>query len=132
MLLALGAYVTLHTPLRTAIAHLLGFSSRGCYLCAEGVSGADAAHAAVAAVLLLLAACAAAATTSRFDGTRYERPLIFGLAVTGFVTVPAAAVGGLASLTSGTFLRPPRRHGGRAPRRVATAHGSAPSGPGRH
>jgi hypothetical protein len=107
MLLALGAYVTLHTPLRTGIAHLLGFSSRGCYLCAQSVSGSDAAHAAVAAVLVVLAACAAAVTASHFDGPRYERPLIWGVAVTGFITVPAATVGGLASLTSGTFLRPP-------------------------
>jgi hypothetical protein len=107
MLLALGAYVTLHTPLRAAIAHLLGFSSRGCYVCAQNVTGTDVAHAAVAAVLLLAAATGAAATASHFDGRRYEWPLIFGLALIGFVTVPASAIGGLASLTGGGYLRPP-------------------------
>jgi hypothetical protein len=107
MLLALGAYVTLHTPLRAAIAQVLGLSSRGCYLCARTVSGPDVAHAAVAAALVLVAMTAAAATASSFTGPRYERPLIFGLAVIGLVTVPAAAIGGLASLTGGGSLRPP-------------------------
>jgi hypothetical protein len=107
MLLALGAYVTLHTPLRGVIANLLGFSSRGCYLCARTVTGSDLAHAAVAAVLVLAAVTAAAATASYFNGPRYEWPLIFGLAVIGFVTIPAGAIGGLASLTGGGYLRPP-------------------------
>jgi hypothetical protein len=107
MLLALAAYVAMHTPLRIAMAHLLGFSSRGCYLCARTITGSDIADAAAAAVLLIVAVCAASATTSRFTGERYERALTFGLAMTGFITIPAAIIAGLGSLTGGTYLEPP-------------------------
>jgi hypothetical protein len=107
MAVTVGAYVALHTPLRIVLAHRLGLSSRGCYLCAHTVTGADVAHTVVAAVLVLAASAAAMGVAHRFDGEPYERPLIFGLSALALISVPAAMVAGLASLAGGSFLSPP-------------------------
>jgi hypothetical protein len=107
MVLSLVGYVALHTPLRGALAHLLGVSTRGCYLCARTVTSTDVAHAVAAAVLLLAALVAARVVAGRFIGGDGERVVVYALAATALLTVPAAILGGLASLVGGSFLRPP-------------------------
>lgn len=107
MLAAAAAYLAFHTPLRQVLAGALGISSRGCYLCARGVAGADLAHALAAMVLVAAAGAAGWAIAARWGPPRHERPLMLGITTIALVTVPAAVVGGLASLTGGSYLRPP-------------------------
>ncbi len=107
MAAGLVAYAVMHTPLRDSIAGAFGFDRPTCYFCLPPVTGFDAPDSLAVAVLLLLAALAAWALAARFPGSGSERVLVFGLAALTLVTVPAAIVGGLASLMGGTYLRPP-------------------------
>jgi hypothetical protein len=113
---ALAAYIALHSPLRDRITGLVGFDRTTCYFCSPAGSGfelpdslawSELPDALAAAALILLAAFAAWAVAARFAWPAFEKLLVFGLATVAFVTVPAAALGGLASLFGGTFLRPP-------------------------
>jgi hypothetical protein len=116
MAVALAAYVTLHSPVRDPIGELVGFERETCYFCLSSLDGLElpgslpgsAASDSLAAVVLFgLAGLAAWAVSARFAWPAYERLLVFGLATVALVTVPAAALGGLASLLDETFLRPP-------------------------
>lgn len=101
------AYAGLHSPLREVLAAALGISSRGCYLCLASAPGDRIVEALAATLLVLIAAVGAWALVDRLDVARYERPVAFGLMALALVTGPAAAVGGLASLTGTPLLRPP-------------------------
>src|SRR5688572_1697194 len=107
MAAALVAYVAMHTPLRDPIADLFGLGRRTCYFCLPPVTGFDFPDSLAVAALLLLAALAAWALAVRFPWPAYERLLVFGLATIALVTVPAAIIGGLASLFGWSLLRPP-------------------------
>lgn len=107
MTVAMAAYAAMHSPLRDAIGSVLGFSRSTCYFCASAPKGLDAADSLSTAALFLLAALAAWAIAAQLDWTAYDRLLVFGLATVALVTVPAALIGGLASLTGGEYLRPP-------------------------
>lgn len=98
-------YVAMHSPLRGIVAEALGTSSRGCYLC---VSTPSPAPSALPALLLVFAAVlAAASTTVLVSGRRYERPMVFGLLLAAFATVPPALIAGVASALGTAYLRPP-------------------------
>jgi hypothetical protein len=107
MAAALAVYVVLHSPLRDPIAMVFGQERRTCYFCLPPPTGFDLPDSLAAGALLLLAAVAAWAVAERCSWPAYERVLLFGLATVALVTVPAAIIGGLASLFGGTYLRPP-------------------------
>lgn len=107
MAVALVAYAAMHSPLRDPIAGLFGLERRTCYFCLPPATGFDFPDSLAAAALIVSAALAAWALAVRFPGPAYERLLVFGLGAIALVTVPAAIVGGLASLFGGSFLRPP-------------------------
>jgi hypothetical protein len=116
MAAVLAAYVALHSPARDSIGELAGFDRDTCYFCLSSLSGIElpgslpgsaASDSLAAAALIVLAALAGWAVSGRFAWPAYERFLVFGLATVALVTVPAAALGGLASLLDETFLRPP-------------------------
>ena len=113
---ALAAYVALHSPVRDSIGELVGFERKTCYFCLSSLDGlefpgslpgSEASDSLAAAVLILLAGLAGWAVSARFAWPAYEQLLVFGLSTVALVTVPAAALGGLASLLGETFLRPP-------------------------
>ena len=104
---AFGVYVAMHSPLRDAVAALLGLKSRACYfVCGDwtALSGADSA---AACALIAAASLAAWVVSDSFAGAPYERPLVFGLSALAFIVVPAAAIGGIATWTGTALLRPP-------------------------
>ena len=104
---AFGVYVAMHSPLRDAVAALLGLKSRACYfVCGDwtALSGADSA---AACALIAAASLAAWVVSDSFAGGPYERPLVFGLSALAFIVVPAAAIGGIATWTGTALLRPP-------------------------
>jgi hypothetical protein len=107
MAAALVVYVVLHSPLRDPIAMVFGLERRTCYFCLPPLTGFDLPDSLAAGALLLLATVAAWAVADRCSWPAYERVLLFGLATVALVTVPAAFIGGLASLFGGTYLRPP-------------------------
>src|ERR671910_632542 len=116
MAAALAVYIAMHSPLRDPIGEIFGFERRTCYFCLDSLSGfelpdslpgSEVPDSLAAAALILLAGFAGWAVSARFAGPAYERVLVFGLLTVGLVIVPAAAIGGLASLTGGSYLRPP-------------------------
>jgi hypothetical protein len=107
MCAAFVAYIVLHTPLRNEIAGLIDIGNRSCYLCAHSLTGRDIADSIAAATLLLLAVAGGWMLAIRCAFPSYEKVLVFGVATIGLVTVPAAAIAGLASLLNGTYLRAP-------------------------
>jgi hypothetical protein len=113
---ALAAYIALHSPLRDHITDVVGFERTTCYFCSpagtgfelpDALPGSELADSLAAATLILLACLAGWAISARFAWPAYEKVLVFGLATVALVTVPAAALGGLASLLSEPLLRPP-------------------------
>lgn len=104
---ALVTYGVLHTALRGILAGVLAGASRGCYLCGRSIPSWAGVNALAALVLIVTGALAAAAITSRFDGSSYERPVVFGVAATSFFVVPAAVLGGTASALGGSYLQAP-------------------------
>ena len=105
---AFGLYVAMHSPLRDVIAALLGQKSRVCYfVCGDAITVSGAAKSATAWVLIATSALAAWTATDRLDGASYERPLVFGLTALAFIVGPAAAIGGIGTLSGTALLRPP-------------------------
>lgn len=108
MMVGLGAYVIVHSPVLTAIGAMVGRTWRASYLVPrEGILVGAAIDAAVVVTAILAALIAAAVVTRRFEGPPYERPLVYGLLVFGFIAIPAAYVGGLAGWMGTAQLRPP-------------------------
>ena len=108
MVAAFGLYVVAHSPLRDVIAASLRMKSRACYfVCADALTFNGAGDSLSAWALILTAMLAAWILTDWFDGASYERPLVFGLSGIALITVPAAMIGGLASLSGKALLRPP-------------------------
>jgi hypothetical protein len=107
MVVLLGVYIALHSPLRDVLAARFGMVARGCYFCFDAAALARALDALAALVALAAALLAAWRVTDRFEGTAYERPLVFGLTGLGLLVVPAAALGGLSSGMRIPLLRPP-------------------------
>jgi hypothetical protein len=106
LVLAFVTYGVLHSPLRQAIAAEIGVPT-GCYFCSVRVPGWNIAHAVVAVVLIVTALLAAGALASAFRGGDFERLVVFGLCGFGFLTMPAAILGGIASAAGGAYLKPP-------------------------
>ncbi|MBD0290227.1 MAG: hypothetical protein ICV74_03135 [Thermoleophilia bacterium] len=102
---ALALYVVLHSPLRRPLAELLDAGAGDPYFAGYSIRGVASALAALA--LLLAALLAALVVAEAFGGRPYERPLVVGLCGLGFVVVPGAALGGLASAAGSPLLRPP-------------------------
>jgi len=107
MAAALVAYVVLHTPLRDSVAGAFGFNRRTCYFCLPPLTGFDVPDSLAAAALLMLGVVGAWALSARLPWPRHDRLLVFGVAAVTLVIVPAAMLGGLASLVGETYLRPP-------------------------
>jgi hypothetical protein len=109
MTLTFVAYVLLHSPLRTVVAHLLGRESTGCYFICGAVSlePADLFQTLAAWLFIGTAAAAACVITDRLDGPGYERPICFGLVALALVVVPTAAIAGMAAWAEGNWLKPP-------------------------
>jgi hypothetical protein len=107
MLGVLALYVLLHSPLRTVIAELLGVRSEACYFCYLSMTVSQLADPLSAGVLILIALLAAWALADLFEGTAFEKPLVFGLSALGLVVVPAAIVGVVADGLGLSLLRPP-------------------------
>jgi hypothetical protein len=116
MAAALAAYIAMHSPLRDPIGEIVGFHRPTCYFCLDSLSGfelpgslpgSEAPDSLAAAALILLAGFAGWAVAARFAWPVYEQLLVFGLVTVALVIVPAAAIGGLGSLTGETYLRPP-------------------------
>jgi hypothetical protein len=103
-----GFYVLAHSPLRDVIAAAVGLKSRVCYfICSDAPTFLGAADSLSAWALILAAVLAAWIVSDWFDGASYERPLVFGLSALGFISVPAAIIGGLGSWSGAALLRPP-------------------------
>ena len=108
MIAAFAIYIAAHSPLRDIIAAALGLKSRACYfVCADALTFNGAADSLSAWTLIVAAALAAWFVSDWFDGATYERPLIFGIGALAFIVVPAAAIGGFATWTGTSLLRPP-------------------------
>lgn len=107
MLLALAAYVVVHSPLNHGLATLFGLTSKQCYPCG-GTPGAGRVVDSLAALLFIaVALLAAASVSSVLAATAAERPLAFGLLGLGFVSAPAATLGAIGSAVHVGLLRPP-------------------------
>jgi hypothetical protein len=107
MVAALVLYVVLHSPLRSSIASLFGYSSADCYPCG-GTPGIDRfADSAAALFLILVAGLAAMFAASRLVEATGEKILAFGLLTLGFIVVPSALLGALGSALGTGLLRPP-------------------------
>ncbi len=105
----LALYVVIHSPLRDIIAALFGRNPQICYfVCGDLLMRIATIESIVALALIVIALLAAWIVAEAFDGTPYERPLIFGLGAIAFVAVPAAAIGGFATWSGTSLLRPPR------------------------
>jgi len=107
MAAALAAYVVLHSPLRDPVTTALGLERRTCYFCLPAVTGFTFPDSLTAGALFVLAGFAAWALSARGSWPAYDRLLVLAIAWIALVTVPAAMLGGLASLLGGTYLRPP-------------------------
>jgi len=109
MVMALGAYVLLHSPLRELVARLGGMQSRVCYFaCAlPAVSADDAARVLAAWLLIAVALLAAWALADRSGVAVYEWPIALGIIGLALIAVPAATLGEIAAATHTTLLRPP-------------------------
>jgi hypothetical protein len=112
----LALYVAMHSPLRDPVLGLAGFERETCFFCDTSLAGFDLpgslpgselGDALAAAVLIVLATAGGWAVAARFDWALHEKLLAFGLATVALVTIPAAAVGGIASLVGEAYLRPP-------------------------
>ena len=106
MMVALAAYIALHSPLRSELARLLGRPGHAAYFTQPGPTPA-AVNAAAAAFLIIAALLAASAVTRRAGVQSYERPLIFAVSAFAFMVVAAAYLGVLAAWTGTGLLRPP-------------------------
>ena len=104
---ALVAYLVLHSPLRDLVTTTFGLERRTCYFCLPAASGFTLPDSLAAAALLAVAGFAAWALAARGSWPGYDRLLVLGVGWIALITVPAAVVGGLASLFGGTYLRPP-------------------------
>ena len=100
-------YAALHSPLRGVIAGLLGMQSRGCFLCVEPLTTAGILASLSAIWLVVVAGLASWSLVGEIPVASYERPLVFGLSVFGFIVIPSAAVGEIAERLRASFLRPP-------------------------
>ena len=104
----LALYVAIHSPFRDIIAALFGKRPQPCYFfCGDMLLRSSAVDSLAALVLIIVAALAAWVVTDGFDGASYERCLVFGLSVFAFVATPAAVIGGIASWSGTSLLRPP-------------------------
>ena len=104
----LALYVVIHSPLRDIIAALFGRNPQTCYfVCGDLLMRIATIESIVALALIAIALLAARIVADAFDGMPYERPLIFGLGAIAFVAVPAAAIGGFATWSGTSLLRPP-------------------------
>jgi hypothetical protein len=106
-ILAIAAYVVLHSPLRTVLARIAGRPGASTYFSGSGLSLGAIMDPAVALLVLGAAFVAAMATTAALAPPGPERPLVFGVLTIAFVVVPAAWVGMVASWTGTPLLRPP-------------------------
>ncbi|HKP21650.1 MAG TPA: hypothetical protein VJT68_09040 [Thermoleophilaceae bacterium] len=112
---ALAVYVLLHSPLRDFVTRAFGLERRTCYFClpqlprvgVPDLTGVSVPDSLAAGALLILAALAAWALAERGSWPAYDRLIVLGIAWIALVAVPAAIVGGLASLLGGSYLRPP-------------------------
>lgn len=108
LVLAAGAYLALHSPLRAVIAQLVDLQSATCYFaCSSPITVGQVTESASSLLLLAIAALAARASTQDLRGIPADRLLGFGLAWVAFVTVPAAFVAGAGQLIGAPLLRPP-------------------------
>jgi hypothetical protein len=105
---ALVAYVALHSPIRSAIARLLGVNPRAYYFFGNWLHVGRELDGLTALVLIALAVIAATFVTQELADVPFERPLVFGVSMLALVVVPAATVGGIASVIHVPLLRPPQ------------------------
>jgi hypothetical protein len=106
---AFGLYLIAHSPLREVIAGSLGVKSRAYYfICANFLTFNRAADLLSAWTLIVAAILAAWIVSDWFEGPTYERPLTFGLSGLGFISVPAAIIGGVAEWNGQPSLRSPQ------------------------
>lgn len=106
VVVTLGGYVLLHSPLRADLSRVLGLPP-GCYFCRLAIPNWSGPTAGAAAALIAVAAFGAAGAASRYQGASFERGVVFGLTAFGLVTVPPAVLAGIASAMHGAYLRPP-------------------------
>jgi hypothetical protein len=107
MVVFLGLYVMLHSPLRRAVGNAFGFTSADCYPCG-GTPGVERFVDSVAALsLLALATLAAGCLASWFVGTQAEKALALGLLALAFVVVPASVIGVIGTVLDTGLLRAP-------------------------
>jgi len=108
LVMAAAMYFLFHSPLRDLVAAALGLSSRVCYfVCTDAVTFGTLATALSAWTLIVLAMLAAARVAGGPELASFERPLVFGLAMLGFISVPASVIAGVAGWTSTRLLKPP-------------------------
>ena len=104
----LALYVVIHSPLRDMIAALFGKRPQPCYfICGDMLMRSSTFESIAALALIAVAIFAAGVVTDWFDGARYERRIVFGIGALAFITVPAAAIGWIASWSGTGLLRPP-------------------------
>src|SRR5437763_3546967 len=104
---ALLLYIVLHSPLRSSIASLFGYSSADCYPCGGTPSAGRFADSAAALILLGVATLAAAFVATLVVEATAERLLAFGLLALAYVVVPSALIAGIGSIVHAALLRPP-------------------------
>jgi hypothetical protein len=101
-------YGALHSPLRSIIARSLGLQAQSCYfVCRSSLTVSRIADSWSSLAAILVAGLAAWLVADWYDGTRYERPLAFGLSMLAFIVMPAATVGGVGAWAHLPLLRPP-------------------------
>lgn len=104
---ALGLYILLHTALRDLVVRMLGFQWVGSFLLFENLTLAQALTTLSGLWLIAAAACAAWVIADRFQGERFEWPLVFGLSTFALIAFPCAALGEIAERVGTAYLRPP-------------------------
>lgn len=104
---ALVLYIVLHSPLRSSIASLFGYSSADCYPCGGTPSAGRFADSASALLLLGIATLAAAFVATLVVETTAERLLAFGMLALAYIVVPSALIAGVGSIFHAALLRPP-------------------------
>jgi hypothetical protein len=108
MLVTLGLYAALHSPVYSLLARVLGRGARTCYfVCPGSLAVNRLAYSWSGVILIVVALLAAWVVADWFDGAPYERPLAFGLSALGFVAAPAAAIGGVGEWLNVPMLQPP-------------------------
>jgi hypothetical protein len=104
--LAAVGYIAFHSPLRTAIAAVLGRDAQGCYLCVGSLPPSLAASAS-AWLLILIVAVAALAVAATWRGPTQERVVCALVAFAALIVIPSSVVGLVGSWTDEPLLRPP-------------------------